>query len=441
MAGQASELTLLRDEIVQRRDEGCAIPDELIDRIQRIANEWDRDTIAPLFDELEALEPDAELAANEPNDLDAIRALRPPGPRNLAWNPGERELLDKLHGAWTGRCVGCALGKPVESMGMGAYESPRLAIKDYLQKRGDWPLSDFFSGDLPCKASHREHIAYMEPDDDIHYSLTGLAILEQRGRDFNWRDVGRFWLEHIPIAMIFTAEAQAVLNLQSRSCVGIGGDASPEFTRRRRNPYREWIGAQIRADGWAWCCAGNPELAAEFAWRDAHWTHERNGIYGEMFYAAMIAAAFVESDLDRLIDVALSEIPANCRLARFVRQLRGWFSECADFESCMSKVEVALRGMHPVHTINNALVVLIGLHYGRLDPTDSPAIAVMCGLDTDCNGATCGSITGAIHGHTGRSRLADRLNDTIRPAMVGFESLKMRDLAIRTAAVRHRLCG
>ena len=59
------------------------------------------------------------------------------------------------------------------------------AIRAYLEQRGDWPLDDYFSGrdagdgvELVYPASQRENVAYMEPDDDIHYSLIALHILE-----------------------------------------------------------------------------------------------------------------------------------------------------------------------------------------------------------------------------------------------------------------------
>jgi len=58
----------------------------------------------------------------------------------------------------------------------------RRAIKQYLQERNDWPLHDYFSArevDPNLKiwpsGSVREKIQFMEPDDDVHYSLVGLA--------------------------------------------------------------------------------------------------------------------------------------------------------------------------------------------------------------------------------------------------------------------------
>lgn len=467
MAGWTTPFRLLLEETIQRRDEGCRIPEAWRGRFDALDPErqaWDTAAIEPLYDELMALPADPGLAAAEPNNLTDIRALRPEGRRDLAWAPGEDQLLDRLHGAWLGRASGCALGKPVEGMGMSAREGQpvgRQRIKAYLQARDDWPLQDYFSGrdvgdgeHLGCERSHREQIAFMEPDDDIHYTLVGLGVIEKHGADFGWEQVARYWLGHIPWFHLCTAERQAALNFVNRS-TGPASVATPEFTRSHRNPYREWIGAQIRSDGWAFCCAGNPELAAEFAWRDASWTHVRNGIYGEMFLAAMQAAAFVVDDPHELVRIGLSEIPARCRLASAVGALLAVLPELDDWESAMGWVEehcaeispghvwdtgVPTQGMNPIHTINNALVCVIGMVYGDMDAVRGPAVAVMCGLDTDCNGASVGSIVGAAAGAAGMNQgLAAQLNDTIKPAMVGFAEVRMADLAARTARQWHRL--
>jgi ADP-ribosylglycohydrolase len=447
MAGWTSPYNLLHEEFIQRRDEGCVIPERLLQRFRELSrdkDQWNYAVIEPLYDELMTLEPDAALAAREPNELVDISLLRPEGPRDLKWAPSDEEALDRFHGAWTGRAVGCALGKPVEGMGMSRDAQHRLNgrknIRRYLEARSDWPLRDFFSGReasdgqrIGCELSHRERIAFMEADDDIHYSLTGLGVVEQKGPGFTWDDVGRFWLTNIPVMHICTAETQAVTNLQIRSARGGDPACTPAFTRRHRNPYREWIGAQIRSDGFAWVCAGKPELAAEYAWRDAHWTHERNGIYGEMMFAAMQAAAFVEKDPVRLVEIGLSEIPRDCRLARWTRECLKWVQEEKDFEACMDRLEAALPDMHVVHTINNALVCVLSLFYGRMDTTLTPVTAVMCGLDTDCNGATVGSIVGAIAGKKKfGGALAAKLNDTIKPNMLGFQQVTMTELASRT---------
>src|SRR5579859_2510598 len=335
MPGWDSERGLLEAEVTQRRDEGCEVPGWLSDAVAALPAGDDGAESERLWEALGRLEPDARLAGAEPNELAAIRALRPGGPRDLAWRPSESELVDRLHGAWTGRAVGCALGKPVETGYGMAVEAGRTVgrarIRSLLDAQGAWPLSDYFSAAAPaghrplsCPASTREAIAYMEADDDIHYTLIALRVLEERGPEFEWSDVAWSWSRHLPYSAIYTAETQAILNFWNRSdrlgqLRGRSGTAAtPAWTRSHRNPYREWIGAQIRSDGWAWACAGKPELAAEFAHRDASWTHTRNGVYGAMFFAAVQAAAFVEPDVRRLVDIGLSEIPRECRLARWI---------------------------------------------------------------------------------------------------------------------------
>jgi ADP-ribosylglycohydrolase len=463
MAGWTHERGLLAQEITQRRDEGCVVPHAIEDAVEKLKADdaaWDEVQSAPIWHALEKLTVDPVLALAEPDELGAIRLLRPDGPRDLHWQPDEADLLDRLHGAWTGRAVGCALGKPVESGDYGmAMESGqcvgRSRIRQLLDARGEWPLQDYFSKDIPhghatlrCPASQRENIAWMEPDDDIHYSLVSLGVLEDTGPDFQWSDVAWYWTRHLPYSAICTAETQAILNFWTRSAhmqktrVSSGTAAIPAWTRSHKNPYREWIGAQIRSDGWGWACAGKPELAAEIAYRDACWTHTRNGIYGEMLFAAIQAAAFVERDAERLIQIGLSEIPLGCRLAHWIHAALEWHRELPDLEAAMDRMEAepVLRRMSPVHTINNAVACVLALLYMEPQIDAATCAAVMTGLDTDCNGATVGSVVGAMSGRSAyRGRLAQRLNDTIKPAVFGFQEVRMIELAQRHAAVWRRV--
>ncbi|OGV52721.1 MAG: hypothetical protein A2X49_16665 [Lentisphaerae bacterium GWF2_52_8] len=449
MSGWKNPLDLLKYELVQLDYEGYIVPEAAREALAQLHPTYDicnTEKLNAIHQMLSNLPRKPDFHYVQPNELDEIKKERPDGPRKLPMKLSDAELLDRFHGAWTGRACGCALGKPVEGMGMGF--KGRASIKRYLQKRQHWPLDYYFSGKdagdgmkIGCEKSWRENISYMEPDDDIHYSLIGLKVLEEYGPDFKWSNVAYSWNSSLPYNAICTAETQAILNYNMfapRSCDHSNPPVTAAFTRRHNNPYREWIGAQIRADGWAYCCAGKPELAAEFAWRDASWTHNANGIYGEMFMAAVIAAAFVEKDPKHLVEIGLSEIPKNCRLAEDIRWALATIPSCPDFESFMEKSEAHFAEMNSCHTNNNAIVVVMSLFYGEMQPDKSICISVMGALDTDCNGATTGSIVGASAGRKKfGGKLAAPLNDTIKPLVFGFQAITMSELAERTLKV-HR---
>ena len=99
----------------------------------------------------------------------------------------------------------------------------------------------------------------------------------------------------------------------------------------------------------------------------------------------------------------------------------------------MDWVEEDFGDLNGVHTVNNALVVIGALFYGELDFHRSVCFAVEGGWDTDCNGATCGSILGAVHGLSNmESTMIPPLNDTIKPSVIGFQEITMKELAKRT---------
>ncbi len=446
--GWEGPLTLLQLEVTQREYEGHPVPDDLKQQIAALDDEKDAfnfDAVDVLYQELDKLPVDPKFTYVQPNDLEGIRKERPDGPRQLGSVP-EAELLDRLHGAWTGRSVGCALGKPVEGMGIMGQQGMigRQAIRTYLENRQHWPLDYYISGTdagdnlrIACPKSQRENIAFMEPDDDIHYTLIALSVLENFGPDFTWRNVATTWNMSLPYYAICTAEAQAIMNYNNAVPRKALSDwVTPEYTSTNRNPYREWIGAQIRADGWGYACAGNPELAAEFAYRDACWTHRANGIYGEMMFAAIMAAAFIVSDPIELINIGLSEIPQNSKLTEACQAAMAYAKDCSDFHDYMDWVEEHYGDLSGVHTVNNALVVIGSIIFGQMDFHQSICSSVEGGWDTDCNGATCGSIVGAASGAKGlNSSLVAPLNDTIKPNVIGFQEISMTELAERTLRV------
>ena len=239
-----------------------------------------------------------------------------------------------------------------------------------LKELGRFPLSDYFRSDVPDalytrydirrERAYIDRVSHMPEDDDTNYTVTGLAVMKKYGKSFQPRDVAQFWLDNIPIMHCCTAERVAYRNIAN--LIQPAGSAS------YRNPYREWIGAQIRADFFGYAALGNSELAAEFAWRDASISHVKNGIYGEMWVAAMLAAAPYVHDVRKLLDVGLAEIPRASRLAADIRQIMVWRAEGIDYETTITRIHKRWNEDNPhhwCHTNSNAQIVAMAPAVGR----------------------------------------------------------------------------
>jgi hypothetical protein len=104
---------LLQAEMRQRRQEGCDVT-ALEGELKALGDHPAQADLGGLFDELQALKPRTDFPYEEPSDLEAIRAVRPDGPRRFEVTFAEPQLYNRIRGAWLGRCAGCLLGKPVE---------------------------------------------------------------------------------------------------------------------------------------------------------------------------------------------------------------------------------------------------------------------------------------------------------------------------------------
>jgi hypothetical protein len=154
-----------------------------------------------------------------------------------------------------------------------------------------------------------------------------------------------------------------------------------------------------------------------------------------MWVAACLAAAFSTDDLRQVIAAGLAEIPSDCRLAEAVRDTVTWADEGLTWEAAWERVNARYGGYHRVHVINNTCLIVLGLLYGEADLGKSVCLAVMGGWDTDCTGATVGSIVGATRGAAALpEEWIGPLNDRLESIVPGFHDSRISDLAQRTLA-------
>ena len=367
----------------------------------------------------------------EPSELDQIQLMRRAADEGRDLD--RSDLKNKISGAWFGRIIGCMLGKTVE--GIRTEE-----LIPFLKETDNFPMhryiyrSDLEKTDLTkykfnfASRIYADEIDGMPVDDDTNYVVLAQKVIEKYGREFTPYDMSRAWLAYQSKDAYCTAERVAFCNF-------VNGYEPPQ-SAVYKNPYREWIGAQIRGDYFGYINPGNPKLAAEMAWRDASISHVKNGIYGEMFVAAMLAVAATTQNIEEIILGGLAEIPYKSRLYEAIASVMDCYRNGDSSKACFEMIhqkydEHSSHGW--CHTISNAMVVVASLLYGNGDFAKSICMAVETGFDTDCNGATVGSVLGMANGEKRiPSYWKEPIQNTLHTSIFGVGTVNISDCIEKT---------
>jgi len=290
----------------------------------------------------------------------------------------------RVYAGVLGKIIGVYLGRPFEGWTHERIARELGFVDSYVHERIGVPL--------------------IVTDDDITGTFTFIRTLEDEGVGFSSVDVGHNWLNYIIEnrtilwwgGMGMSTEHTAYLRLKH----GVMPPRSGAIETNGR-VVAEQIGAQIFIDGWGLVSPGDPELAADFAGRAARVSHDGEAVHAARVIAAMVASAFVESDIHKLIDTALRLIPADSMIARLIHDLRGWSESSLDWRSTRELLEKHY-GYHKFggacHIVPNHGVIILALLHGEGDFSKTLAIANSCGWDTDCNSGNTGCIMGVRGG-------------------------------------------
>ncbi len=415
-------------EYKQLTEEGLDVAElkSLFEAVSRLPNEEIKKKLADvIFDYVIDAPTVVGYKYIEPSELEEIKSLRKPYLYTI--QPCDN-IEKKVSGAWYGRICGCLLGKTVEGI-----RSDELI--PFLKESGNFPMYRYIlSSDVNDNIISKYKFGFadrcyadktngMPVDDDTNYTVLYQELINNYGKDFASDDVMNIWLKYQGKDAYFTAERVAYCNF-------INGYTPPD-SAIYKNPYREWIGAQIRGDYFGYINPGNPELAAEMAWRDACVSHIKNGIYGEMFVAAMLATAADTDNIQDIIQSGLAQIPYTSRLYESISLILDLYNSGKCKEDCFAKIHSDFDEYTDYgwcHTIPNAMIVTAALLYGNGDYGKSVCMAVETGFDTDCNAATVGSVLGMANGIDSiDSKWTNSLNDTLYTSLFGLEKVNISD--------------
>ena len=260
------------------------------------------------------------------------------------------DFKDKLKGAWLSQMIGGAMGTMEEG-----YTSENLyaafgEVRDYL----------------------REPNTY---NDDITYELAFLEAFSRYGYKVTSKEIALAWAGYIPCG--WSAEEIAIRNIKN----GIFPPESATY----RNPFSEWIGAQMKGGICGMAAPGDAHMAAKLAWADGEVAHANNGILGEVFNAVLTALAFTGEDIRSLVRQAIALIPEDSEYYSVVSFAWDCCEKYDDWHLALKDCQEKYKTYNWIHAYPNACCEVIALYYGNGDYSRTLHIVTMCGVDVDCN--------------------------------------------------------
>ncbi|MBP3666455.1 MAG: ADP-ribosylglycohydrolase family protein [Clostridia bacterium] len=315
-------------------------------------------------------------------------------------------LYDKIYACWLGKNIGGTLGTPVE----GRMEIMDLTWYPRLDPRGALP------------------------NDDLDLQLLNLHAMETYGVRTKAEHIAAEWSEHCYFPWDEYGHAGTAMRYGFK----------PPFSGMFDNHFTNCMGCPIRSEVWAAIAAGKPRLAAYFAWQDAVVDHAGGeGVFGEIFNAALEAAAYLSSDVPALIREALTYIPETSRVFGAVSLMLSLYEKGTDLLEARAQVLEQFGDPNFTDAPQNIAFGLAGLLWGE-NFEDAILKVVNLGYDTDCTVATCGAIWGILYGRDGIDpKWSEPIGDAIQvsAAIRGFRApADLDELTHRCIKLYDKLC-
>ncbi|BFT74737.1 ADP-ribosylglycohydrolase family protein [Paenibacillus sp. P36] len=294
------------------------------------------------------------------------------------------DYVERVYAGWLAKVIGVRHGGNIENWTYDRIERTFGEITEYLHEFKNFAADDDTNGPMFFLRALEDYVCGMEITAE-QMGLTWLNYAPDGHGFYWWGGYGK------------STEHTAYLNLKN-------GIMAPRSGSIEQNgiAVAEQIGGQIFIDCWGLIAPGNPQMAAHFAEKIASVSHDGNGKFGGMFIAACIASAFVERDIERIIETGLAHIPADCEYARVTRDVIAFYKASPhDWREAFQFVKAHYGyDKYPghCHIIPNSAVMILSLLYGEGDFSRTINICNMCGWDTDCNVANVATIMGVRGG-------------------------------------------
>ncbi len=264
-------------------------------------------------------------------------------------------------------------------------------------------------------------------DDDTDLEWVYLrAIAESRQSLLPPDKIAALWKAHINRS-IWCA------NLYARQLMDLG--IEPPWTGNPvLNPWSEFnISGQFICESFGLMAPAMPQTAARIGLNYTHVTIDGEPAQTTQFFATIIAMAFVESDIERLLDAGEAAADPHCAIAAISREVRelcrmhpdDWRSTRRAIKERWQTRGGIVRDLNG-YELNTACTIA-ALVYGKKDLVETLRAAFNLGWDCDNNAATSAAIVGVIHGRRSMNeqgwQIADIYRNTTRDNLPENETL------------------
>jgi ADP-ribosylglycohydrolase len=246
------------------------------------------------------------------------------------------------------------------------------------------------------------------PNDDLDIQLLWLIALEEKGFDITAERLGEYWQRYI--TPHWAEYGIAKVNMRTGLIPPMSGIANNSY-------FKDSNGAWIRSEIWACLAPGKPEVAVSFALKDCVIDHgDGEGSWAEIFCAAMQSLAFVENDVQKLIDQALCYLPDGAETAKAIRSVVDCYQQKYTLKQTREYLLTHYRGgsMRSICEADmergfdsgrmgfdaplNVAIVVAGMLYGEGCFDTMIRSTIYFGEDTDCTVGTAASTYGLMYG-------------------------------------------
>ena len=212
----------------------------------------------------------------------------------------------------------------------------RMAVDDYVTRmKGGWvgqmagvgwaaPTEFKFRGRIaPAWAmpEWKPEMVNQFKQDDIYVEMTFIRTLEEYGLDVSQRQAG------IDFANskygLWYANGAGRANLRR-------GIAPPDSSHPRYNPHPDAIDYQIDGDYAGLISPGQPNMVIGLGEKFGRLINYGDGLYGGQFVGGMYAAAFFETDPEKIVRAGLACIPKGSQYHEAISDTQKWYKQNPD---------------------------------------------------------------------------------------------------------------